>query len=313
MKKLFTFLPLLLVFASCDKVTQPNQNPPAVTGCIGNGPTTIVMSNSLTSNYRKVLLEDFTGHTCPNCPRAAEAADALIATYQSSLVVIANHVSVTFAAPRRDSSFTYREDFRNSASTAWDVFLGMSNAGLPKGCVNRMGSSNYAQNYSAWSSMIPFALNKPQVAKLDITSKYDISNHYLNVSVKTTFKTALDTSVKMIILLTQDSIIAQQKDGAPPVGAVVGTDDPGMRLYYRFDNIVIGALNGDWGGLVKKSPITLNDTVTVSSSCYLVDKCFTTVPKNVCLNDRHIYVVAFIYTDSDKIRQVLQVEKLKIR
>jgi thiol-disulfide isomerase/thioredoxin len=39
-------------------------------------------------NYvKKVLLEDYTGHTCGNCPRAAEKADELKETYQNQLLV----------------------------------------------------------------------------------------------------------------------------------------------------------------------------------------------------------------------------------
>ena len=66
------FLGLLLV--SCDKIETPNQKPPAVYNCI-SPLTQIVKTNTTTSNFRKVLLEDYTGHTCPNCPRAAESAE----------------------------------------------------------------------------------------------------------------------------------------------------------------------------------------------------------------------------------------------
>lgn len=301
------FIPFLLIVFSyaCDKINTPNQKPPTISNCISPS-TQVIKSNTLTSNYRKVLLEDYTGHTCPNCPRAAEAAEALISRFQSSLVVIANHVSATFAGPKINS---YKEDFRNPTSEAWDntQYFGMSNAGLPKGMVNR--EKPYAQNYSAWASLIPIALNKPQTAKLDVTSYYDVLTHYLSVNVKTTFKTSLPNPVKLIVILTQDSIIANQKDGFPPVGALVDTNDPSLRLFYRFDHVVIESINGDWGQLVKSSPV-LNDTLSLQNSCHLLNKCYT-IAKDVCINDKYVNVVAFVY---DVVTyEVLQVEKLKIR
>ncbi len=305
MKKIVILIFLGLLLVSCDKIETPNQKPPAVYNCI-SPLTQIVKTNTTTSNFRKVLLEDYTGHTCPNCPRAAESAELLLSRYNDSIVVIANHVSATFAAPK---TLTYKEDFRNTASEEWDKVqnFGMSNAGLPKGMVNRQ--KPFAQNHSAWASLIPIALNKPQTVKLDLISYYDPSSHYLSVKIKTTFKKTWINPVNLIVILTQDSIIGQQKDGAPPSGSITDPNDPSNRLNYQFDHIVVESINGTWGQLIKNSP-TENDTLTIQNSCYLLNKCFT-LAKDVCLNDKKINVVAFAYDVSTK--EILQVEKLKIR
>lgn len=291
--------------ASCDKIDNPNQKPPAVYNCI-SPLTQIVKTNTATSNYRKVLLEDYTGHTCVNCPRAAETAENLITRYKDSIVVIANHVSTTFAAPK---TLNYKEDFRNSTSEDWDKVqnFGMSNAGLPKGMVNRQ--KPFAQNHSAWASLIPTALNKPQIVKLDLISYYDINSRYLSVKIKTSFKKPCINPVNLIVILTQDSIIGQQKDAAAPPGSITDPNDPTIRLNYQFDHIVVESINGSWGQLIKNSPLE-NDTLTIQNSCYLLNKCFT-LAKDVCLNDKKINVVAFAYDVATK--EVLQVEKLKIR
>ena len=38
-----------------------------------------------TTHIRKVLVEDYTGHRCGECPQAAEIASSLIATYDNRL------------------------------------------------------------------------------------------------------------------------------------------------------------------------------------------------------------------------------------
>jgi thiol-disulfide isomerase/thioredoxin len=293
---------VLATFFSCDKVKHPDQHPDVYVDCKMNAP--VVKTNSLTSGFRKVLVEDYTGHYCGNCPRAAETVTSLVQTYHDNVVIMACHVSKTYAAPKTDT--TYREDFRDATSTEWDNFFGISGTGLPKGMVNR--TSPYPQNYNSWSTLVSAGLAKPQVAKLDITSTYDVSQKLLNVKVKTTFLKTLTDTVYLSIGLTQDSIFADQEDYTPPAGCQTAPGDPSRRINYLFDNVFIGSLNGTWGDLVKRSP-QINDTLTLNRNCYVLNKCF--YKSTVCINDNHVNVVAFIYSNTTK--EVLQVEKLKIR
>jgi hypothetical protein len=308
MKRLVWFLPLLFLLA-CDKV--PPRVPPPVPDCVLNSP--VVMTNTATSNSRKVLLEDYTGHTCGNCPRAAEEVERLLALYQGKVVALANHVSTTFAAPRKG----YREDFRNPASTEWDGFFKMSATGLPQGGVNRMKvDGQYAMLYSAWKTVIPTALDAPQLAKIDLTTTYDPTQKLLNVKAKTTFLSDLPYEVSLIIVLTQDEIISNQTDYKPPVGAEVDPAEPDRVTDYKFDHIVIGSINGTWGDPVKLPPVNgivpspaKGDTVTILKNCNLVNRCFNQT--ELCVDDNHVNVVAFLYNTAT--REVVQVEKLKIR
>ncbi|MBA3664637.1 MAG: Omp28-related outer membrane protein [Bacteroidetes bacterium] len=301
MKHIILIIFTLLLFSACDKVKNPNQNPSAISSCTLNAP--IVKTNTLTSGFRKVLLEDYTGHTCGNCPRAAEKAEALSATYKDSLVVIANHVSVQYAKPVADT--LYREDFRDASSTDWDIFLGMSSSGLPRGTINRVAP--FPQSHASWPSLVPSALHQAQSVKLDIITTYDPSQTLLNVQVKSTFLKAFTGDVKLVLALTQDSLVGDQKDYSPPPGVLLDADFE-TRPNYRFDHVLISTVTGPWGRLVKSSP-AVNDTVTLKSSCYLLSKCF--FKSVVCLNDKYVNLVAFIYNDATK--EILQAEKIRIR
>lgn len=301
MKNTIILALLVFTFTSCDKVKQPNQNPNKVASCTLNSP--IVKNNFSSSTGRKILLEDYTGHTCGNCPRAARKAESLVATYGSQIIVVANHVSAQFGAPVADT--LYREEFRNPTSTEWDDFFKFSTTpGLPRGAINRV--TPYSQPDQAWPTLAATAINQPQSAKLDMTTTYDPTQHLLNVKVKTTFLQTFTTSVMLSIVLTQDSIIADQKDYFPPTGSVVVDGD--LRPDYVFEHLTIGAMNGTWGQLVKNSP-AVNDTATINNECYLLGKCY--FQDVVCVDDKHVNVVAFVYRDDTK--EVLQVEKLKIR
>jgi len=316
MKKLVSLLLCLIAITSCDKIKVPDQRPPQVYNCIDTTKNVVISSNStytpsINLNKRRVLLEDYTGHQCVNCPRAAEQAEALAAQYGDQLVVIANHVS-DFAAPNRNPvDARYAENFKNDASTEWDKVFGMSNAGLPQGSINRTSGPNYPMLLTKWPSLMPDAINKPQVARIDIITYNDTLNHYLTAKVKTTFKTAYSNNVNLIVILTQDSITGEQKDGKPPASSQLDSIEPGFRINYRFDNIVIGSINGTWGQLVKAAPIAVNYDTTLVNSCYKIDKCFETSPNKVCLKYDYINIVAFIYDVTTY--EVLQVEKMRIK
>ena len=93
---------------SCDKVENPIK--PAIEldttifpGNWADYPTQVWTANSNTN--RNVLLEDYTGHTCPNCPAAAIEADNIEAANSGRVFVSSVHASpgglstFQFAAP----------------------------------------------------------------------------------------------------------------------------------------------------------------------------------------------------------------------
>lgn len=317
MKKIFYLFVFAIVIASCDKVTQPN--PYANIDCSLDNPTiTSIVTSTVSSDFKKVLLEDYTGHTCGNCPRAARRAEALEKTHGEKLVVIAAHVSGTFAAPDPKNCFCagdtlYKEEFRNTTGNEWDAFFGLSSAGLPKGMINR--EEPFAKGDGNWSSLVNTAIGQSQTVKLEVTCIYDTVNHYIRAKVKSTFLKAFSSDIMMNAVLTQDSIVAFQKDYAVPSGAATLYHED-LRPDYRFDNILLGSINGPWGQLVKSAPAN-KDTATITTPCYHIaeNTCFYSNNnqygiKDVCIKHKYINLVVFVYDKNSK--EVLQVEKLRI-
>ena len=113
MKKYFTLLSAILIITSCDVVEGPyltdeNVNP----------------IDTITNTYVKnVLVEDFTGHLCPNCPDAAREIDAIHDIYGEQIIAMAIHVSKSFARPYPSSQAPiFQYDFRTQWGDNWDNF-----------------------------------------------------------------------------------------------------------------------------------------------------------------------------------------------
>jgi hypothetical protein len=302
MKKLVFIVVGLVFFVACDKVKNPNQNPDAVINSSCNITPHIVKTNTLTSGFRKVLIEDYTGHTCGNCPGAARNLEAKEAIYKDSLIVMAVHAGNAYAPPELPD---YPDDFRTPSSNDWDQFLGIGGLN-PRVCINR-AQNPYPQSPGTLASLIPANLHKPQTAKLDVTTYLDTVKNYLNVKVKTTFKTAWTNSVKLVLVMMQDSIIAHQKDYFPATSAnLCVSGNVECVCNYVFNGVCRGTINGSWGDLVKAGPIAANDTITNTTSCYKVNPY-----KDVKADIKHLSVVAFVYDDVTK--EILQSEKVMIK
>ncbi len=97
---------VIIIIVSCDYVQ--DANPPIE-------PTAGPVDNTI---YKKVLVEDYTGHKCGNCPAAAEVLTALESQYPGKIVPLAIHAGF-FAAV----SAAYPTDFRNAAGNAYDTQL----------------------------------------------------------------------------------------------------------------------------------------------------------------------------------------------
>ena len=116
---------------SCDKMEQPYISTAAV---VDTAACPVPDFPAITVHKKRVLLEDYTGHTCPNCPTAGKLARDLKDQYPDQLIVMAVHAG-WFARTYPESGVAqlFDYDFRTSAGTEWDAFFGNGNAGNPNG------------------------------------------------------------------------------------------------------------------------------------------------------------------------------------
>lgn len=83
---------------------------------------------------RKVLIEEFSGVKCVNCPAGSEAIENLIKIYGDQLIAISIHAGF-FAPPYAESKY----DFRSADGTNLLSYLGEP-LGYPTAVVNRKNS-----------------------------------------------------------------------------------------------------------------------------------------------------------------------------
>ena len=193
MKRYISFLYLIFIITSCD---------------VEEGPF-ITDYNSYVNPDKKVLIEDFTGHTCPNCPDAARELEAIHAIYGDQIIGMALHVSKAFARPfpfNQAPKFQY--DFRTYWGDDWDAFFGISDIGLPRGMVNRTSyPDGHKLGKDEWAVAVALELKK------DIDFKISIVANNTSISVTTKVENNVNNSYNIVVCLTESNIKNWQKDG----------------------------------------------------------------------------------------------------
>ncbi len=238
------------------------------------------LSVELTFNKKqKVLIEDFTGSRCLNCPKAHRELTNLLGFYEEQLVGIAIHYGF-FALPIGED---FKTDFRTEVGNAiGEAFLGT--ASLPKGLVNRIGdgSPSYFE-YGAWGAQVSDLVN--QDAKVGIAFSAEIADNNINADIYVKGFESIDNSLKVQAFITESNIVSPQVDGAETV------------MDYVHNHVLRASMNGNWGedlvdGTFAKDQI-VNKTLTM--------------PVSSDWNPEHLALVVIVYDDVTK--QILQVEE----
>jgi hypothetical protein len=278
------FLFAIIAFTACDKVKPPYGQPKDVTPVDSGGVTDSIRP-------RKVLVEDYTGHKCGNCPIAARVLDSIMHRNEGKVIPIAIHAG-DFAKPY-SGNYTY--DFRTPESTALDLFFGISNAGNPNGMVNRSGYPAQAHiiPYTSWNDSVTAMLARPAEASFKILIGYNASTR--NITCTTDVEILKDRSdtLKLCVFLTEDSIIQYQTDYTLPSGQQDVAN-------YVHMHALRGSLNTTYGEQLNTGALT-KDQILSRTYSY-------TIPASY--NDRHCNIVTFVY--NARTYQVIQADMKRV-
>ena len=176
--------------------------------------TTVINGETVVFSFnpkKNVLLDDFTGHQCGNCPEGNKQAHFLDSLYEGRLVSISVHTG-WFA--RTGPGFPTNFSTAGGDQLASDFGIGAS---LPSGMVDRRphSSDNSAPiNYTAWAGAIQESLKDSVLFATVLKGSYvtDTNTRRLSVNAYLKCHIADSNSYKIVAYLTEDSITAEQLD-----------------------------------------------------------------------------------------------------
>lgn len=179
-----------------------------VSACQEIGP-----SISIPKSDKIVVIEEFTGVRCVNCPQGSAEIDALLQTYPDNLIAISMHGGI-FSNPYPESD----EDFRTADGNSLIPYLNAPNtgpAGYPASVINRKwfnGQVDRAVFQGSWAGLIASEIQSQASARVTLARSYDETSRELKIQSEIYFNEAIAGDVNFTALITQDSIVDVQLD-----------------------------------------------------------------------------------------------------
>lgn len=263
----FAFL-LLFGLSSCEKVDQPYQEQE------GEGQLTEGCDSlSIPSDHpltRNVLIEDFTGHTCGNCPGAALEAKNIQDQYPEGRILVAGVHSGYFAEPQQGGSNSkYTTDFRTQAGETYNTHYSVDNQGLPQGLINRkVWNGDRVLSPNEWSTTVDSLVGDSVDVTLQMAVDHDEAGGKVCVDVATRFLAPVLDTLATTVYLLEDSVIDWQKnyssggDPSYPSGDVEN---------YQHDHVLRAVINGTWGETVLEGAAGASEEEVLSYGYELKD------------------------------------------
>ena len=253
----------MLFAMGCDKIDNPHKPYTPIGGA------------------KTVLIKDFTGARCVNCPAAAEYAHELQHSLGADRVFIMSVHAGFLAQPMGNFP-----DFLTEEGTEWygnhdsNPLFSVDHVALTDGS---------ALNVDQIDTPVSDALAEPQLFDISISNAYDEATRRLNVENRFSPTGDGDGKYYATVCLVEDSIVGWQ------------TIPGGVDREYVFRNVFRGTLNGADGELISNGPFYIEDSFAANCSIVL----------DSTYNAEQCYILTYIYDYEDgKIVQTAM-EKIK--
>ncbi len=283
------------LWMSCDKIDNPliiieEKDVPE------NIDDTVFFTDSVIVERKQVLLEDFTGHKCVNCPEAAMMAHDIAKANDHKLIIYNIHAG-WYATP--DQQGHYTADF--ICPTGTDLYNNFQVYANPSALIDRVEyNGTWVLGQNDWPTAIDLELAKENTVNLKLKNKYYPKLNTVKISTDITFLSEMPGKYKLVVYIVENHIIAPQKNNDPDIGP---TPD---WLDYEHRNVLRDAVNTTYGEYISASGDVVSGKTYSMDYFYKIDDAWVTANCNI---------IAYIgeYDESLNLINILQVAELGIK
>ena len=193
--------------------------------------TTYLLSSLPKTDAHQVLIENFTGATCSNCPGAHEIIHSIDSQYAGKINVL-NLFVTDFSQTYPPTGAVY--DFRSAQATSIETSIFKPLPGMPIASIDRMPATDLATNplltyKGSWPSIVSGRVNAVDSLNLSVSSTYNAATGKASIHVTVTYLQPVAIKQNLSIAIVEDSFIDKQEyfDGT-------GT---GIYPAYRFNDV----------------------------------------------------------------------------
>ena len=261
--------------------------------------TTFVLPTVPAAEKHNVLVEEFTGQSCSNCPAAHELLTEIQHAHEPGRVNVIGlyFEGITQTRPPHDAKYDFRHPQAKLIAT--DIYSGVS--AIPAGGVERVANGGSIKlDKSVWTSTIDTRLNVPSPVNLKIESEYNSTDSIASIRATLVYTSKVDFPHNISIVVVEDSIIDKQEyPSTHPV-------HPGYDEAYLFTNVFRGMVTSAPYG----DPVLTSVTAKEPGRAFI--KNFKYKLTNA-LNPANCRVIAFINSTKSGDPQIIQSAQVKLK
>ncbi len=206
-----------------------------------------IIYNLAFAPVKRVVLEEMTGTSCPNCPLGIIAIDACVRQFKDQFIPVSIH--------------SYPGDDLGAMFSGYSSFLNLNAA--PRATINRLGDgstgamsfapmvslgSSYAydsKEHELWYNVVAQELDKLALCDVTATAEYSADNKSISISSDVRYALDAEQRLSVFAVVLEDGIIDIQENNFGSVSA------PGLGEWG------LGGIYGDYYAY----PVTHNDVV----------------------------------------------------
>lgn len=299
MKKtlLFATTAFMLFAASCKETLTP-----IIINTSGASDTFYIDSIVSTPQTKRVLIEELTGVSCVNCPKATETLKEFEKTYKDQLSIIAFHAGgLTDKLQESDPKQTLVTEDAPYLFAIWGPEYAKPFAVFDR---LKLGSKDdypfwVLYRDSDWKAALLKARETTQTpVNLEVTSTYNEQTEEYKITTTVKYTESTSTQFALNIYLTEDSIVDAQKFSLP-TGDSIAT-------HYVFNHVYRKSLTN-----IDKAEEILPDMAKKEAKLVYVSKRVFKIDPTKNWNSKNMHIVAFI-TENTEDKRVVQVIETKL-
>lgn len=216
---------------------------------------------------RAILIEDFTGQRCINCPTGTEIINGIVETYGEDNVIAVGIHSGPLGFAGNSKTVGLMTDTGNEYYTRWDKENKM---GQPWVIFNRKTSPD--SHYNNWAAMVGTIISEKANLSVKIANAYDAATRTLTTTVGADGVNGT-VNGKLQVWIVEDGVKALQM-----------MPDGKSNKEYIHNHVFRAAVNGTWG-----EDVTVKEGETTTKQySYKLPEAWTA---------DNIAIVAFVYND----------------
>ena len=251
---IFSFSSLLIFLSSCSNIDEDER--------LIYDPVNIDVPEGGVA--RHVLIEDFTGQKCANCPTATQVIEQIGREFPEAIIPVAIHSGDLGVLPTAEEPYGLATELGNEYYRHWGIDM------QPLGVIDR---SDGKLNHPLWMAKVKKDLQDRPLAPIDIRIGFNDEQTAVSIDVVAVKDSAAQGHIQA--WLTEDSITALQY-----------MPDGSKNNSYLHQHVLRTSLNGSWG-----------DDVSVSNANSQQSFSYD-LPANTEWKKEHLAVVAFVYNDA---------------